>query len=456
MMTTTLRLAVLGMSMTAAAAQSPSYAVPATPPCHAEALHPAPIGPSYEFFMWPSYMTNITPPVLCMERFDEMYGQRTPIRIGGTTQDRAIYDPDFDGYVSYQTDDPLVAPMKLTYGPAFFDLIGLNRAQNNRTNTFAAVDELMARAAGHIWAIELGNEPDMYLEFWKYPIASAPWDEKQEGADAADWAQDFINRRNSSQPILAGGGYAIPIEYKAGWPNLPYLVDEAYNQTVHDGNRVYQSHLYALADAAANGLVVEMQHMRTSDDLNTLPISSARSHGKPYILGETGFHGDDHEMDATFGAAIQVLDKSLRALSLGVQQMFFHQGTINQAFFNWWLDEQINTSFYGAFFAVLAVAGADHIVASDDGTDLFAQYVIYKDGKPEKVVLINTEYFSGEGERTATEFTVTNLTVDKARALRMTAPSSETLTTREQADAAAEPQIGGECHMFERLGLVDG
>ena len=73
--------------------------------------------------MWPSYMRNITPVRNCLQRFDELYGQHMPIRIGGTTQDRATYDPKFEGYVSYTTDDPLVAPMSLTYGPKFFDLI---------------------------------------------------------------------------------------------------------------------------------------------------------------------------------------------------------------------------------------------------------------------------------------------------------------------------------------------
>lgn len=33
------------------------------------------------------------------------------------------FDPDFDGYVSYSVDDPLVAPMDLTYGPKNLDLI---------------------------------------------------------------------------------------------------------------------------------------------------------------------------------------------------------------------------------------------------------------------------------------------------------------------------------------------
>ena len=41
--------------------------------------------------MWPSYMTNVTPTVHCLKQLDKVYGQKTPIRIGGTTQDRALY-----------------------------------------------------------------------------------------------------------------------------------------------------------------------------------------------------------------------------------------------------------------------------------------------------------------------------------------------------------------------------
>ena len=46
--------------------------------------------------------------------------------------------------------------------------------------------------------------------------------------------------------------------------------------------------------------------------------------------GETGFHGQDVATDATFGGALQILDKTLRATSVGVERLFYHQGTINQ------------------------------------------------------------------------------------------------------------------------------
>lgn len=76
--------------------------------------------------MWPSYMTNVSLTIPCMSHFDKLYNRKMPIRIGGTTQDRATYDPDLKGCVSYSVNDPLEAPMSLTYGPKFFDLISMS------------------------------------------------------------------------------------------------------------------------------------------------------------------------------------------------------------------------------------------------------------------------------------------------------------------------------------------
>ena len=59
----------------------------------------------------------------CISRISQIYKSKMPIRIGGTTQDRATYDPNFDGYVSYNVSSPLDAPDTLTYGPKFWDLI---------------------------------------------------------------------------------------------------------------------------------------------------------------------------------------------------------------------------------------------------------------------------------------------------------------------------------------------
>lgn len=116
---------------------------------------------------------------------------------------------------------------------------------------------------------------------------------------------------------------------------------------------------------------------------------------------------------------------------------------MNTAFFNWWLDDQINTPFYGGYFATLAASDANYIIAIDDGTDAYAQYVLYENEAPVKVVLVNTNYYSGNGPRSSAAFTMTGLSFTQVRALRMTAPSSETVTTLHQDDSSAEPSIGG-------------
>ena len=115
------------------------------------------------------------------------------------------------------------------------------------------------------------------------------------------------------------------------------------------------------------------------------------------------------------------------------------------AFFNWFADDgnSVAAPFYGGYLAALALADSDNIVATDDGNSSYAQYVLYKRGKPSKVVLINTDYFSGNGTRSTTTFSLKGLKNGRVKAIRMTAPSSEVTTTLAQTNPAQEPRIAG-------------
>ena len=159
-------------------------------------------------------------------------------------------------------------------------------------------------------------------------------------------------------------------------------------------------------------------------------------------------------------------------MAIGIQRLYFHQGTINQgngkgpltspsiadlliAYFNWWSDNQINVPFYGGFFAALALAGGDHLVASDPGTDSYAQYVVYKNGRPFKAVLLNTDYYSGTGNRNSSTFTMTGLRGSKSlKSLRFTAPSSEFYASPEQKNPALGPTIGGMLTKLSEAGSI--
>ena len=93
--------------------------------------------------------------------------------------------------------------------------------------------------------------------------------------------------------------------------------------------------------------------------------------------------------------------------------------------------------------AALALAGGDHIIATDAGNDSYAQYVVYKNAKPWKAVLINTEYYSGNGTRSTSSFTLSGLSSQKIKALRMTAASSVVTTRWNAPDSSSGPTIVG-------------
>lgn len=92
----------------------------------------------------------------------------------------------------------------------------------------------------------------------------------------------------------------------------------------------------------------------------------------------------------------------------------------------------------------MALAGGEKIVAGDDGTSRYAQYVIYAQDQPIRVVLLNTDYYSGNGTRNSTTFNLSGLTGSQTlKAIRFTAASSEVKTSKTGENADSGITIGG-------------
>lgn len=131
-------------------------------------VEPAPVGISFEFFAFPSYFTNVTATTTCLSNWRDLTGVWPPIRIGGTTQDRALLDAQTSAYVVYSVANAADAPATLTFGTSFMTLaakyggsvvVGLNRGKNNIQNTISAAKAAVS-AMSNLLAIELGNEPE--------------------------------------------------------------------------------------------------------------------------------------------------------------------------------------------------------------------------------------------------------------------------------------------------------
>ncbi len=181
--------------------------------------------------------------------------------------------------------------------------------------------------------------------------------------------------------------------------------------------------------------------------------SSNSGRGLDYVFGETNSGtqlyliinvptnkglvsgGGSPEISKTFGAALWVLDYSLRATSKNISRLHFHQGDNTTSFYVWWSLDLVNSPYYGGYVATAALAGASYAAALDDGTTNYASYVFYDAKlKPLRAVCINTDYFDGTGVRGEHTFTISGLgPAQSVTAKRLTAASA--LSRQDYGDA---------------------
>ena len=92
--------------------------------------------------------------------------------------------------------------------------------------------------------------------------------------------------------------------------------------------------------------------------------------------------------------------------------------------------------YCGAYFATMALAGADKISMLDTATTNYAGYAIYQSNTPVKVLLYNSDYYT-TGTRSTQTFTLVGLSGDSVTAKRLTAPAS-------RQDQGQNPTVGGQ------------
>lgn len=140
---------------------------------------------------------------------------------------------------------------------------------------------------------------------------------------------------------------------------------------------------------------------------------------------------------------------------MGVQSIYFHQGTIGNCPYCWWGPSNVNSTYYGAYFATLALAGADSIAPLDDFSDTYGAWAIYSNNNTiQKVLLYNSDFYNDTsgGPRPQQDFTLAGLEVGSSiYAVKLTAPSatSETLI-------GEFPSVGGQMFDGETCGLEGG
>ncbi|CAG8395580.1 unnamed protein product [Penicillium salamii] len=430
-----------------------SFNVPASPPPNSSGqISAAPVGVSLEFFTFPEYIQDLPSTTTCLQNLKDLTGTWPPVRIGGTTQDRATYDPSSSEAVTYTVASTKDAPASLTYGPSFMSLaatyagkviIGLNRRLDNISNTIAAA--LVAqKEMDNLYAIELGNEPNFFVD--SDPIArGASWTAAADEASQIEW-QDAVCGNLSASGIISAGVYfgtspmsLVGLTAKEGDSNS-YVKD-------------YCSHNYPQSSGSYN-LTALMNHKDIATQVKpyAAEISAASTKGKPHVFGETNSATQGGGgISPTFGAALWILDYVLQTVTMGTNALYFHQGTIgncmnpfhsptkctnNPGQYCWWGRYNMGSPYYGAYFATMALANADQVAPLDGQDSSYAAYAIYKSGAPVKVLLYNSDYYT-TGTRSSQTFSLSGLTGSTVTAKRLTAPNATSRVDQGQVPTVA-------------------
>ncbi|KAI5864771.1 glycoside hydrolase family 79 protein [Durotheca rogersii] len=318
------------------------------------------------------------------------------VRVGGNTQDYALFDPDLAVALN-GTYDPARSPdypTTLAVGPSFFESYaawpagvrfthGFNLGGNHapaarRRDTLLRTAALVCRALGGgggaaLHALEYGNEPDLFATSAQGPVRPLTYDEP---AYVAEW----LNGTRAIRDVFAEH---CPDLLRDG--ELPFVAPSFAGTRNHlrapqawaaglDADRnikYFSSHNY-ISGADTPGVTLQgtlMNHTRTqlSVAAHAAEYASlgALSHPlPPLILGETNslYNQGRRGLSDTFGAALWGVDFALAAAAAGVRRVYFHTGVGYR--YAAWQPGAVRPPYYG-HVAVAAFLGAPAGAASD-------------------------------------------------------------------------------------------
>ncbi|OCL03668.1 glycoside hydrolase family 79 protein [Glonium stellatum] len=383
---------------------------------------------SIEFAFFPDYAGNASYPNLfsnnLLESISAFSGTKPYIRVGGNTQDYALYDASLSvatngTYIpSISKDYPLI----LSIGPSFFEsystwpntkfIHGFNLAKNTTDDRVKLLDTVplvcKALGGGKLLYWELGNEPDLYKTSAQGRVRPPTWTESDYVSEWIDVTGKIgVSMAKSCTNMTRSYAYQYIAPSFAGTNNsLKPLTTWKDNLNAANYIALFSSHNY-IGGATQPGVTLQgtlMNHASTvasvSKQIDTANALAQAGMTIPYILGETNslYNEGAPGLSNAFGAALWGVDFNLYCAATGIKRVHMHQGT-NYRYASWQpVDTPTTTKgtkppFYGNI-AVAAALGdltvdkvqVEHLPLPDNTE---AAYAIYANNSLARVMVIN-------------------------------------------------------------------
>ncbi|KAK0114077.1 hypothetical protein ONS95_013582 [Cadophora gregata] len=348
--------------------------VPSSPPSNAAPpILEAFISYSIEFVFFPDFAGSPSSPNTfsnnLLNNLGNLTGTKPYIRVGGNTQDYALYNATLLSAPVNGSYDPSRSPdypTTISIGPSFFDsyatfpdtkfIHGFNLGLGGNTShpegwqTLLDTVPLACKALGSgggggegklLWW-EYGNEPDLYSTSAQGPVRPSGWDE---GTFVEQWVNGTRAIRGQLErycpEMLEGGRYGYLAPSFAGTNNRLKPVVAWREGLNRDGDvRIFSSHNY-IGGATQPGITLQntlLNHTKTrlsissqvallTDLTTTNPPLLPKD--IPFILGETNslYNQGKPGLSNSFGAALWNLDFNLYCAAVGIRRVHMHMGT---------------------------------------------------------------------------------------------------------------------------------
>ncbi|KAK4180146.1 hypothetical protein QBC36DRAFT_343164 [Triangularia setosa] len=397
---------------------------------------------SIEFSSFPDFAGNNSHPNTfsdnLLENIKHLTGTKPYIRVGGNTQDYALYNASLP-YALNGTFDPkrsLDYPTTIYIGPSYFESyntwkdvkfshgfnlgLGANTSAGWQTLLDTVPLACKALSGGKFYLWGYGNEPDLFSTAAQGPVRPPSWNESTYVWQWHNGTRTMHALLQQHCPDLAHEsqyGYMAPSHGGVG-NRLKAHVSWAAGLNNDRNIKLYSTHNY-ISGATTPGVTLQstlLNHTVTARSINAQAAEYARilsldpATAPPPIFGETNslYNQGRPGLSNTFGAALWVVDFNLYAASKGFKRVHMHQGT-NYRYASWQPIETNITNigtkppYYGniATAAALGKHGNVEVVAVPLRYHREAAYAVYHDGILSRVVVINMRGYNttigGEG-----------------------------------------------------------
>lgn len=305
-----------------------------------------------EFSSFPDFAGNKSNPNTfsndLLSNIGYLQGIKPYIRVGGNTQDYAIYKPKLPVGIqgTFNSSRSTLYPTTIEIGPSFFESYqtwpnvkfshGFNMGGNNDARVWDTLYQTVPLACkalgnGSLYWWEYGNEADLYAS-----NRQRPYD-----YDESDFVAEWLNGTRIVNSVisqvcldmLCDGVYGYLAPSFAG-TNNHLSASRVWSSKMNEDSDIkfFSSHNY-IDSASSPGITLEgtlLNHTRTKYSIDAL-VSQYDSikPGVPHILGETNSlsGGGKRDVSDTFGAALWTVDYLLYCASVDIKRVHLQLGT---------------------------------------------------------------------------------------------------------------------------------